>query len=126
MKNKGWFIWFVLVIVWIYLFCAVNHCQTVDKKFVIASSLVVATSIYDVESTFHALDGCSTCKEGNPLMRPFVKRGRFVTYAFTAVVDTALIYTSYRMKKSGNKFWWLIPAEISIGRGVVATFNMRF
>ena len=123
---KKWFVWFVLVILWIFLFRSVNHCQTVDKKFILSSAMLVASSVYDNETTFHALGNCQGCKEGNPVLRPFVSRGRLVTYAFTSAVDTALIYWSYRLKQKGSHLWWLLPAEISVGHGIAGTFNMRF
>jgi hypothetical protein len=108
------------------LFASTVSAQTVDKKFVISSAFLVASSIYDNESTFHALKNCPTCREANPIMAPFVKRGRLTTYAVTAAVDTALIYWSYKLKQRHSKLWWIVPAEVSVGHTIAATFNMRF
>ncbi len=98
-----------------------------DKKFIFMSTFLIGTTIFDSESTFAALDKCNnTCKEGNTLMRPFINSGRPATYAVQGTIDTGLIVWSYKMKKDGNKLWWLLPVVSGAAHTVAGGFNMRF
>lgn len=66
------------------------------------------STIFDLESTFRTLERCPNCREGNPLMRPFVKAGRPASYAFTTGVNLLAFYTSTKLRKQGKK-WWYVP-----------------
>ena len=85
-----------------------NH-PVADTKFWMITAIHAASMAYDIETTFYTLDRCPNCYEANPIMRPFVKRGRLATYAFGMGIVTAQTWISYEMKKH-TKFWWVIPA----------------
>lgn len=100
--------------------------KVVDQKFVLTSAALVATTVYDNETSFHALKNCPACYEKNFLLKPFVNKGRVATYTLTMGINTGLIYISYRMKKAGHPLWWIVPAQFSIVHGVAGSFNLRF
>lgn len=83
------------------------------------------TTILDVETTFHALDRCSTCYEANPLMAPFVKRGRGATYAFAFSLNVIQMERARRARKAGERHWYLGPALASGVHGILAASNSQ-
>jgi hypothetical protein len=103
--------------------------KIVDTKFVVVASSLVASTIFDVETIFTAINNHGA-RELNPFMRPFVNAGRPATYAFVAGVNTGIIYASYRMKKSANpdfrKIWWLMPVTVAASHAIAGGFNLRF
>lgn len=78
-----------------------------------------ASTIYDMETTFRTLDRCPTCREGNPIMRPFVSAGRPATYAFTTGINLLALHTSLQLRKAHKK-WWYVPSAVAIGIHVFA------
>ncbi len=110
-----------------YSFPALAQEKTVDKKFIFTSIFLAGTTVFDTETTFAALDKCNhTCKEGNPLMRPFFNSGRPAVYAVQGAVDVGLIAWSYKLKKDGNKLWWFPPVVVGAVHGLAGGFNLRF
>lgn len=108
-----------------------NNNEIVDTKFVVIASSLVAFTVFDVETTFAALKNPRvSVREGNPVMRPFVNRGRPATYAFLGGVDAGVIYASYRMKKSTNpairKLWWVVPIAMMASHAFAGGANLRF
>ena len=99
--------------------------KTADKKFWAINSLMVGSTVYDVESTYLALDKCSVCYEKNLLMRPFVGAGRPWLYAVQGSIDAGVIYVSYRMKKNDHKLWYVLPVAITVAHTVAGTHNIR-
>jgi hypothetical protein len=99
--------------------------KTADKKFWVASSLMVSSTVFDVESTYLALDKCAACYEKNLLMRPFVKAGRPWLYAIQGSIDAGVIYASYRMKKNGHKLWYVLPVAITVAHTAAGMHNIR-
>ena len=99
--------------------------KTADKKFWIVNSVLVGSTIYDVESTFFALERCEFCLEGNPFMKPFVKAGRPGLYAVQGSIDAGIVYASYKLKKGGNKLWWLLPIAVTASHSIAGTSNIR-
>lgn len=102
-----------------------------DAKFVLITSSLVASTVFDVETTFAAIKNPAIRgREGNPIMRPFINAGRPATYAFLGGVDTGLVYISYRMKKSTNpatrKLWWIVPVVSTASHAFAGGFNLRF
>lgn len=91
--------------------------KVVDAKFTALMLALQVSTVADIESTYHALGNCPpgyTCREGNPLMRPFIQSGRPAAYAFTTGVNGLVMWHSYRLKKRGSRWWWVGPA-IQIG-----------
>ena len=103
--------------------------KIVDAKFILVSSSLVASTVFDVETTFANLKKPGVY-EGNPPMRSVVNAGRPATYAFAGGVNTGIIYVSYRIKKSKNpnirKLWWLIPVISTVSHTFAGGFNFRF
>jgi hypothetical protein len=96
----------------------------IDKNFYIASAVLTASSVYDLETTFAALK--NGAREGNPIMRPIINAGRPVAYPVNMAINTGIMYLSYRYKKRGNYGWWLLPAVGTIGHTVAGSLNLRF
>ncbi len=117
----------IALIIVFYSLPAFAQEQTADKKFIFTSAFLAGATMLDVESTFAALNKCAgTCREGNPLMRPLFQSGRPAVYAVQGGVDVAVIAWSYKMKKDGNKLWWLVPVALGTAHGFAGGFNMRF
>jgi hypothetical protein len=72
-----------------------------------------AATIFDMETTVRALNRCPTCSEGNPAMRPFMGT-RASAYAAGTALNSVAFYAPYKMKESGNKWWW-VPLVAQIG-----------
>lgn len=107
---------------------AVQAQNIADKKFWIINGAFVGATIYDIESTYLALDRCETCYEFNPIMRPFVEAGKPQLYAIQGLIDAGVIFASYEMKKQDGKFkkmWWVLPVAITATHLVAGTINMR-
>ncbi len=103
----------------------------IDTKFVLVAGSLVASTVFDTEITFAAINNPEIrVREGNPVMRPFVNTGRPATYAFLGGVDAGIVYVSYRMKKSTNpairKLWWVVPVAAMSGHAFAGGFNLRF
>lgn len=103
--------------------------KVIDTKFVFLTSSLVASTVFDVETTFAAIKNPDV-REGNPVMRPFVNAGRPATYAFLGGVDASIVYASYWMKKSTNpavqKIWWVMPIVATASHAFAGGFNLRF
>lgn len=102
--------------------------NVVDTKFVVVASSLVASTIFDVETTFPMITNHGG-REINPLMKPFINRGRPATYAYLGGVNAGVIYTSYRMKKSKDpairSLWWVIPASVITAQVVYGSVTLR-
>jgi hypothetical protein len=102
--------------------------KVVDTKFMFVATLLGDATVFDLESTYRAIN--NGAREGNVLMKPFINHGRPVAYAFSGAVDTGVIFLAYKMKKSQNpderKMWWLIPVAFTAGHAIAGGFNLRF
>lgn len=88
-----------------------------DKKFYTLMFGLQASTMLDIESSYHTLKNCPagfTCREGNPLLRPFVQAGRPAVYAFTTGTNALAVLSSYKLKKNGSRFWW-VPMTVYTG-----------
>lgn len=100
--------------------------KVADGKFWTMNFLMIGSTVYDSETTYYTLDRCgNNCKEGNPLMRPFVNAGRPWLYAVQGSIDAGVIYTSYQMKKKGHKFWYILPVALTVAHSAAGTHNLR-
>ena len=101
--------------------------KVADGKFWAASTFLVGATIYDVESTYFALNRCEGgCKEGNPIMRPLIEKGRPWAYAFQGSMDAGVIYLGYNLKKRGHKIWYLPPVIVGAAHAAAGTWNIKF
>ena len=100
--------------------------KVVDTNFILVSTYLVAATIFDVETTFSAIR--NGAHEANPIMKPFIKRGRGATYGMQMGINAIVIGSSYLMKKDPkwNKVWWVIPSVWATGHGVAGGLNLRY
>lgn len=101
--------------------------KVADTKFWVMTGMMIGATVYDVESTYFALNHCppgKKCSEGNPMMRPFINPGRFSAYSIQGSIAVVEGYLSYRLKKKGNKFWLFPPLAISAAHFWAGTWNM--
>lgn len=92
---------------------------TVDGKLLTLVSLSYAAALYDMQTTFAALERCHPqCIEANPLMSPFVAN-RTAGYAFSVGLTSVSTYATYRLKKKGARWWW-IPMAASAALHITA------
>lgn len=119
------FLAFIIVV--FFSSVALAQEKTADKKFIFTGAFLVGTTVFDVETTFAALNKCgNTCHEGNSLMYPLVQSGRPAVYAVNGAIDAGLIAWSYKLKKDGSKLWWFLPIVAGTAHGLAGGFNMRF
>jgi hypothetical protein len=94
--------------------------------FLIASGILLAATIYDVEATMGA--GRRGAKEGNPWAQSFVEKGRAETYGYALAVDAVTLGIAYAIFKSKNpdtqKYWIVLPAVGIAGHAVGGTLNL--
>lgn len=103
--------------------------KVIDTKFLEVSTFLVASTIFDVETTFAAIKK-SGGHEGNPLVRPFIERGRLPTYAVQFGLDAVFLFIAYEIKKSDNpriqRTWWVLPSIAATGHTVADGLNCRY
>jgi len=126
---KKWYVIFVILAIFLgYGIARAEEKKVVDTNFVLVSTYLVAMTIFDVETTFAAIR--NGAHEANPIMKPFIKRGRAATYGIQMGINTIVIGTSYLMKKSDNpdlrKTWWVIPSVVATSHGVAGGLNLRY
>jgi hypothetical protein len=87
------------------------------------AAVLTLTTVYDVESTFRFLEKCMECTERNPIVKPFVDRGRLATYAFSAAVNAIVLYVARRMYMRGHDWWYVFPTAVSAVHGTAGSWN---
>jgi len=90
-------------------------------SILLAGSL--ASTAFDVESTFNVSSRCANCVEMNPVLRPFIK-SRAQTYTAQMGLSTTAAYGSWQLKDSGKKWWW-VPLAANIAVHVGAGIHNR-
>ncbi len=83
--------------------------RLLDRKFIALGILVFGLTALDVETTQHCLQR-GICEELNPTL----PRSHWGMYAVNTPVNAAVMYFSYRRRKSGKWGWWLAPV-IDVG-----------
>jgi hypothetical protein len=101
--------------------------RVTDRKFwVMAAALNVAMTV-DTKSTFDVVKGCQTCREINPFVAPFVRRGPVLTFAAGEVFDAGVMTMAAKMKGSDRRWvrrtWWVAPAALVIGHTIAQRHN---
>lgn len=95
-----------------------------DREFKIYSAVFLSSAMFDAWTTNRALADCPTCRELNPIARPFVDGGAG-TYAFAAGSSAVLIGAAYVLKKRGYRWKWAMilgtTAHVTAGG-----LNLRF
>lgn len=105
-----------------------DHKKVVDDKFILVNGLMISATIFDIESTYYALDHCPSgyiCREGNPVMRPFVEKGRPAIYLVQGAISSGALAYSYYLKKNKSGAWWIFPPlALATVHTVAGTHNM--
>jgi len=100
-----------------------------DKKFWAVSAALNTSMLLDTWSTFDVMGRCPTCREANPYVAPFVKRGPGVTFAAGQAFDIGIMALTARMKASKKpqirKIWWLVPVALTTGHVWAFQHNFR-
>jgi hypothetical protein len=79
--------------------------KIVDKRFMTLGTLVFATTSLDMELTQHCLQR-NQCIELNPTL----PTSHWGMYATNTPVNAAVMWLSYKRRKSGHWDWWVWPA----------------
>ncbi len=96
---------------------SVTEKKVFDKKFYALMIGLQASTVLDIESSYYALQNCPrgfTCREGNPVLRPFVSAGRPAVYAFTTATNALAVLSSHKLRKKGSRYWW-VPMTVYTG-----------
>ena len=84
--------------------------------------------LVDTKSTFDVLRDCrQACREANPVVAPFVRRGPAVAYAAGMLFDAGVMTVAAKMRASRRgwvrRTWWVAPAALTIGHSIAARHN---
>jgi hypothetical protein len=85
------------------------------------SAYLLAATTADMETTFAVVRRGGA--EANPVMKPFVDRGRPATYALQLAIDGALIWYAMRLKERGDPRWHWPLRIVAFGHLGAATWN---
>jgi len=100
---------------------------TLDRKFWIVAAALNTAMVVDTKSTFDVVRACETCREANPFVAPFVRRGQVLTLAAGEAFDAGVMTLAAKMKGSDHvwarRTWWLVPAALSVGHTIAARHN---
>jgi hypothetical protein len=91
------------------LLCATNMLA---HSFDALAITTIASTAYDLQSTFNALERCNTCREGNPAMRPFIGN-KPAAYGIVLGLTGSTIYASHKLKQQNKRWWWIPMVAIS-------------
>jgi hypothetical protein len=95
--------------------------KVIDRKFLALAIATVALTTMDVEMTQHCM-AARTCYEMNPTL----PNSRWGQYVENSATNAAVMYFSYRRRKSGKWGWW-VPQAVDIGAHLVGVgSNIRF
>lgn len=96
------------------------HAQ--DHALVALGTGLLASAIFDVETTFAAFDRSGG--EANPIMRPFVNAGRVPTYAMKSVAVAGILWGSHHLRSRG-RWWWFVPGTaVAVAWTVIGFHNL--
>lgn len=104
---------------------AKSEPKVVDAKFAGLVLGATGSTIFDIEGTFRCKNN-GTCKEANPLMRPFINSGRPAAYAVSFGITGAATLLSYKMRKSRKKGWWAPLVVLTGAHAVAGGLSFRF
>src|SRR5262249_13876332 len=106
-----------------------NDRKVADAKFWIVSAALNTTMLLDTWSTFDVMSRCPTCREANPYVAPFVKRGAAATFTAGQAFDIGVMALSAKMKASSKpqirNIWWLVPVALTTGHVIAFQHNRQ-
>jgi hypothetical protein len=94
------------------------------RPFWVIYGWLTAATIFDIESTFYRLNHCEECQEANPIMRPFIERGRLATYAFSLTVNGVVMVLARRMYDRRDSWWRVGALTFTIVHAIAGTLNL--
>ena len=98
---------------------------TLDGKLLTLISVSYASAIYDTQTTLTTLKQCAVqCFEANPLVRPFTGRNASA-YAYTMGLTSVSAFATYRLKKTGARWWWVPLVATSAVHVAAAIHNEK-
>ena len=100
-----------------------------DKKFWMLYGGLNTAMLLDTKSTFDVAKVCQYCREGNPFVAPFVRRGPTVTYVAGVIFDAGVMTISARMRGSDDTWmrrsWWVMPVSLIVGHSIAYRHNVN-
>jgi hypothetical protein len=106
-----------------------NDRKVVDKKFWLVSTALNTTMLLDTWSTFDVMSRCPTCREANPYVAPFVKKGPAVTFTAGQAFDIGVMALAAKMKASKKpqirNIWWVVPVALTTGHVIAFNHNRQ-
>jgi hypothetical protein len=101
--------------------------RILDRKFWVVAAGLNAAMVLDTKSTFDVARACQTCREANPLVAPFLRRGPIVTLAAGEAFDAGVMAIAAKMKASDRTWvrrtWWVVPAALGVGHTIAQRHN---
>jgi len=113
------------VIVVLFLLIVAQPAEAETKKFWVASGVLAATTIYDMETSIYTLGHNTNARESNVVLSPFLKKGRPAAYTYQAAVDLGLMLMVHRFKKEIPNLRFLPLVVVSAGHGLGGSMNLR-
>jgi hypothetical protein len=102
--------------------------KVADKKFWVVGAALTSAMLLDTWSTFDVISRCPGCREANPYVAPFVRRGPVVTVTAGLALDIGVMALSAKMKASKKpqirNIWWLVPVALTAGHLISYHHNM--
>jgi hypothetical protein len=101
--------------------------KVADKKFWILAGALNTAMILDTKSTFDVARVCPDCREADPIVRPFVRRGPAVTYVAGELFDAGVMTMAAKMRNSEHRWirrtWWVVPVALLAGHSLAYRHN---
>jgi hypothetical protein len=98
-----------------------------DRKFWAVAAALNTAMVLDTRSTFDVVRVCDTCREANPFVAPFVRRGPAITFTAGEVFDAGVMSLAAKMKASDRTWvrrtWWAVPAALAVGHSIAYRHN---
>lgn len=99
-----------------------------DWKYWSLAAGLNGAMLVDTKSTFDVLRDCrQACREANPVVAPFVRRGPAATYAAGLLFDAGVMTVAAKMRGSSRgwvrRTWWVAPAALIVGHSIAARHN---
>jgi len=103
--------------------------SVLDRKFWLLAAGLNTAMLLDTKSTFEVAGSCNTCREANPFVAPFVRRGPTVTYTAGVLFDAGVMTVAAKMKGSSRTWmrrtWWIVPAALVAGHSIAYRHNVN-
>jgi hypothetical protein len=98
-----------------------------DRKFWAVAAALNTAMVLDTRSTFDVVRVCDTCREANPVVAPFVRRGPAITFTAGEVFDAGVMSLAAKMKASDRPWvrrtWWAVPVALTVGHSIAYRHN---